>query len=138
MSARRVQFMGHLEECIIKGVGLTEVERTGLRDRITSEQERTAARIAALERDFDDIVTASADAVRDDEHDPEGATVAFERAQVAALLADARAHLAALQRAAQRLDESDAGRCDRCGTPIGYERLFARPTATACIDCART
>lgn len=116
---------------------LTEAERTELRDRIAYEQERTTARIAALERDFDDIVTASADAVRDDEHDPEGATVAFERAQVAALLADARAHLAALQRAAQKLDEPDAGCCDGCGAPIGYERLLARPTATACIDCAR-
>lgn len=116
---------------------MTEAEHPGLRERIASEQERTAARIAALERDFDDIVTASADAVRDDEHDPEGATIAFERAQVAALLADARAHLAALQRAAQQLDETDAGCCDRCGAPIGYERLLARPTATACIDCAR-
>lgn len=120
-----------------RDVGLTEAERAGLRDRIASAQERTAARIAALERDFDDIVTASADAVRDDEHDPEGATVAFERAQVAALLADARAHLAALQRAAHQLDEPDAGCCDGCGAPIGYERLLARPTATTCIDCAR-
>lgn len=94
-------------------------------------------RIAALERAFDDIVAASADAVRDDEHDPEGATIAFERAQVAALLADARAQLEALERAARRMNEPDAGRCDRCGAPIGYQRLLARPAATTCISCAR-
>lgn len=116
---------------------LTDAQRTRLREHIAAEHARTVDRIAALERDFDDIVTASADAVRDDEHDPEGATIAFERAQVAALLAAARAHSQGLRRAAWRLDEPDAGRCDRCAEPIGYERLLARPAATACVTCAR-
>lgn len=112
------------------------MQREQLRSDIAAERERTAARAAALQRDFDNIVTASADAVRDDEHDPEGATIAFERAQVAALLTDAAEHLAALERAERRLDEPDAGRCAVCGEPIGLERLVARPTATRCIACA--
>lgn len=115
---------------------LTATQRAELREHLTHERARAAARIAALERDFDTIVTASADAVRDDEHDPEGATIAFERAQVAALLADARTQLAALQRAGQRLDENDVCRCEHCGGPIGYERLLARPATTTCVGCA--
>lgn len=115
---------------------LTAVQLEDLRAHIVAERERTVARAAALARDFEEIVTASADAVRDDEHDPEGATIAFERAQVSALLDDATAHLAALERAMEHLQSDDIGSCRRCGAPIGFERLMARPTATRCVDCA--
>lgn len=116
---------------------LTRAQRTEVARRLAEQRQRTARRIEAHERGFADIVTASADAVRDDEHDPEGHTIAFERAQVAALLDAARAELAALDRAEQRLGEPDAGACARCGAPIGYERLLARPAATSCVECAR-
>lgn len=115
---------------------LTAAQREQLRHDIAAERIRTAARAAALQRDFDNIVTASAEAVRDDEHDPEGATIAFERSQVAALIADAAKHLAALDVAEQRLGQDDAGSCAACGGPIGFDRLAARPTATRCITCA--
>lgn len=117
-------------------VPLTDDERRELRIEIAARRERAATRAASLARDFDEIVTASADAVRDDEHDPEGATIAFERAQVSALLADARDQLDALDAAAGRLDGPDAGRCDRCGEPIAFERLLARPATTRCVRCA--
>lgn len=117
---------------------LTLAQRSELEARIAREHERTADRIAAHERTFDDIVTASAEAVRDDEHDPEGPTIAYERAQVTALLAAARAQLAALERAAQRLHEPDAGRCAGCDRPLSYERLLAQPTATSCVACAQS
>jgi DnaK suppressor protein len=48
--------------------------------RSADERRRTIDRLASLTRDFDDIVERSSDASRDDEHDPEGATIAFERA----------------------------------------------------------
>ena len=116
---------------------LTARQRSELRAHIAAERQRTADRAAALQRDFDNIVTASADAVRDDEHDPEGATIAFERAQVSAMLDDAHAALVALDHAHQHLDGEAAGRCDRCGGAVGFERMLARPTATSCINCAR-
>ncbi|MBW3620331.1 MAG: TraR/DksA C4-type zinc finger protein [Actinobacteria bacterium] len=115
---------------------LTEDERSELLAEVAARRARTAERAAALARDFDDIVTASADAVRDDEHDPEGATIAFERAQVAALLADARAQLEALRLAGDRLAGDDAGRCEVCREPIAFERLLARPASTRCVTCA--
>jgi RNA polymerase-binding transcription factor DksA len=93
-------------------------------------------RIAALAGDFAGVVAASRDANADDEHDPEGSTIAFERAQVLALLDRARAELRDLDAAEQRLAAGTFGRCARCGEPIGDERLAARPAAGTCVACA--
>jgi DnaK suppressor protein len=101
-------------------------------------EERQAAldRLAALEREFSAIVDGAAQANADDEHDPEGATIAFERQHVAALLDQARRQLALVDAAIGRLDAGHYGQCERCGQPIPAARLTARPTATACIRCA--
>jgi RNA polymerase-binding transcription factor DksA len=72
----------------------------------------------------------------DDEHDPEGATVAFERQHVAALLGQARDCLVQIDAAMARLAEGSYDTCDRCGRPVGAARHAARPAATTCIDCA--
>jgi DnaK suppressor protein len=102
---------------------------------LAAERASTEARLAALRRDFDGIVHASA-AGADDEHDPEGSSTAFDRQHVAALLGQAADRLAEITRAVQRLDEGSYGRCERCGLPIAAERLAARPTAATCITCA--
>jgi len=93
-------------------------------------------RIAALERDFAGIVAAAEAANADDEHDPEGATIAYERQHVAALLDQAREQLTSIIAAIKRLDDGSYGRCTRCGRPIPADRLAARPTATTCVSCA--
>jgi DnaK suppressor protein len=108
----------------------------GVREVLAAEQAEVFARVDALSRSMEDIVSASVSANADDEHDPEGSTIAFERAQVAALLAQARAHLAESTEALQRLDAGGYGRCERCGAAIAPERLEARPTARTCIHCA--
>jgi len=101
-------------------------------------EERRAAqdRLAALERDFSAIVDAAGPASADDEHDPEGATTAFERQHVAALLDQARRQLAQVEAAIARLGAGQYGRCERCGRPIAAARLAARPAASTCIRCA--
>jgi RNA polymerase-binding transcription factor DksA len=96
----------------------------------------TLAQIDALTREFDEVVAASQSSNADDEHDPEGATIAFERQQVAALLDQARARLADVDAALARSDAGDYGGCDDCGQPIAPERLAARPQARTCITCA--
>lgn len=95
-----------------------------------------AQRLSGLGVAFDDVVAASAWSNADDEHDPEGATVAFERAQLAALVRQARADLDEAAAAVERLDAGTYGRCERCGTTIPAERLAARPTARRCVPCA--
>jgi DnaK suppressor protein len=111
-------------------------EPPGIRAALAAEQTATLAQVAALEREFSDIVAASQAANADDEHDPEGATIAYERQHVVALLEQARAHLAAIGDALARLDTGGYGHCEGCGEPIAPERLAARPTATCCVACA--
>jgi RNA polymerase-binding transcription factor DksA len=96
----------------------------------------TVRRIAALQDDVDAMIEAAIDVATDDEHDPEGATIAFERARIGALLDQARGHLTDIDDALRRLDDGCYGACDRCGTPIAPERLAARPVARTCIACA--
>jgi DnaK suppressor protein len=109
---------------------------TDPRALLEAERQAVVERLTALERDFNDIVEAAGQANSDDEHDPEGATIAFERQHIAALLSQARSQLNQVDEAIARLDADRYGVCERCGQPIGAERLAARPTATTCIDCA--
>jgi RNA polymerase-binding transcription factor DksA len=104
--------------------------------RLAAERAEAAERIASLRADLDRLIQASVGANADDEHDPEGATIAFERAQLAALLAAAQQRRADLDSATARLAEGSYGRCDRCGQPIPADRLAARPTTTTCVPCA--
>jgi RNA polymerase-binding protein DksA len=109
-------------------------ERAAARALLRAEQERAEAGLRALGRDFDGIVDSSA--ATDDEHDPEGATNAFERQHVAALIDQARQHLADIGAALSRLDAGSYGTCERCGQQVAAERLQARPAARHCIRCA--
>jgi RNA polymerase-binding transcription factor DksA len=108
------------------------------KSRLNFDRERALGQIADLEREFTAIVASAADgsAGGDDEHDPEGATVAFERQHVAALLDRARAHLEAIDTALRKVDAGSYEICDVCGRPIGAERLAARPAALTCVRCA--
>ncbi len=106
------------------------------RTLLEEERRRTTARLAQLRGDYRGFVDASRDTNADDEHDPEGATIAFERSQVGALVRQAEEHLAAVDAALGRLDDGTYGVCERCGRPIPAERLEVRPTATACVVCA--
>ena len=77
----------------------------------------------ALSDDYAGVVAASRDTNADDEHDPEGTTIAFERSQVDAALA--------------RVEAGTYGICEVCGEPIPDGRLEARPTARTCVEHAR-
>ncbi len=106
------------------------------RDRLTGRRVAAAARIAALERDISSIVESAKGGATDDEHDAEGATIAFERAQAMALLEETRSQVETLETALSRVDAGTYGRCESCGQDIAPERLAARPAAALCITCA--
>jgi RNA polymerase-binding transcription factor DksA len=105
--------------------------------RLAGERARTAERLAALRRDFDQVVAASEGSNADDEHDPEGATIAFERSQLQALIDQAERRLVELDRAVADAGSGRYGICESCGRPIDPERLEVRPSATRCVECAR-
>ena len=114
---------------------MTRLER--VRSRLTDERERATQLLASLTRDFDGIVEASADSNADDEHDPEGSTIAFERSQASTMVEQTRARLIDIDAALERVELGTYGLCERCGRPIPDERLEARPFARLCVACSQ-
>ncbi len=115
---------------------MTGEEAQGVRSGLLDERREVLARLARLRTDHADIVAASAGSNADDEHDPEGSTIAFERQQVDALVRQAEHRLAEIDAAVSRLAGASYGSCERCGRPIAAERLAVRPSARSCVPCA--
>ena len=118
------------------GGRLTAAQAAAIRRALEAGRAGTLDQIESLRRDFDGIVASAALTGADDEHDPEGATIAFERAQLSALLEQAQGRLAELDQALARLAGGSYGSCERCGQPVAPARLAARPAARTCIACA--
>jgi DnaK suppressor protein len=120
------------------GGGAAGVERdvTTAQERLLADRAETLELMESLSGDWDGVVEASAQGGVDDEHDPEGATIAFERARIEASLSRARAQLADIDDALRRLGDGGYGACEQCGGPVGAQRLAARPAARTCFTCA--
>ena len=114
-------------------------------DPLLAERAAALAQIEALTREFDEVVAASQSSNADDEHDPEGATIAFERQQVVALLEQARRRLADVDAAlaaprGRRLrhlrELRPADRARAAGRPPGGAHLHRlRPLAAPSPGC---
>jgi DnaK suppressor protein len=107
-----------------------------------SERRRTALldQQRSLRRELDDLgadpdadeVAFDADAgFADRSHSTE------ERERVLTMARSLRTNLREVERALGKLDEGSYGRCERCGNPIGEERLDAIPWTPLCIDCKK-
>jgi DnaK suppressor protein len=112
------------------------VDTTSQASALRAERASVKASLDALLRDHAAIVGASRDSNTDDEHDPEGSTIAFERAQLEAVIEQSRQRLAELDGALERVRAGTYGTCAACGRPIAAERLAARPAALLCVECA--
>jgi RNA polymerase-binding transcription factor len=106
--------------------------------RIASARAEAESRSAALSVQIEALAEQQALTTHDDEHDPEGVTIAFERAQLLGLRAGARKEISALDRATSRLRAGNYGRCVNCGNVIPDARLEALPAAETCLNCATT
>ena len=104
--------------------------------RLRAERAATADRVVVLAADLAAVAAAASGSNLDDEHDPEGATVAFEREQAAAQRGQAQTRLADLDAALDRLHEGRYGRCEACGGLIADERLDTLPATRVCVACA--
>ncbi len=114
------------------------MENTPAQHRRRLDQARiaTTRRITSLTQTFEEIVSATVDVATDDEHDPEGHTIAWERQQTVALIEEATATLAALAGAEARLEAGTYGVCVVCGNEISPARLDALPATSTCVSCA--
>ena len=113
------------------GASSSDVTAWIARDRASTE-----AGIASLERELRSVVESAETANIDDEHDPEGATIAFERARILALVEHGWRHLEALDAALERVAAGDDARCRVCDAVIPLERLAALPATAVCVVCA--
>jgi DnaK suppressor protein len=110
---------------------MVDVER--FRILLLEERRRKLALLPALRQDIDSVAAARQDSNVDDEHDPEGATIAFELSQASALLEQSSAGLAQVEAALGRIDDGSYGICQACGEEIAAGRLEARPWTPYCI-----
>jgi DnaK suppressor protein len=118
------------------GAKLTARQLASLRTHLLSDRERTGMLVDTVTDEMSAFVDARRDTATDDEHDPEGPTLAFERSQSSAVLAQSRQHLKEIDAALQRIDEGRYGLCTKCGNGIALGRLQVRPQAALCISCA--
>lgn len=100
---------------------------------LAATRTETLSTIRGLDRQIERVTAARADANTDDEHDPEGSTIAFERSQADALRSTAVSRLAQIDLAIGRVDVGMGDRCAVCDDPIPPLRLVARPFATTCL-----
>lgn len=114
------------------------MDESAARALLRNDWDQATQRLHDLGLSFDDIVEASRDSNADDEHDPEGVTVAVTRAQVASLIASDRRKLEQIEQALARVNAGTYGECMRCGGPIPDGRLEARPSTPWCVTCAQT
>src|SRR3546814_12358729 len=108
-------------------------DRRAQRER---ERARVLDQIASLTMVFQGIVDSAQLVATDDEHDPEGHTIAYDRQQVAAPIRDARTRLDELEQALVRVDAGRYGLCTSSGSKIPDSRLDARPGAHTCVPSA--
>jgi len=114
---------------------LTAEQQESLRHRLTAEREKITADLSGLDAE---IVTLGMDQQVEGSvgnHIADDASDIMEQERDLALMASLRERLRDIDRALERLDAGAYGQCERCGEPIGAERLEVRPFATLCIKC---
>ncbi|MGB7979667.1 MAG: TraR/DksA C4-type zinc finger protein [Candidatus Nanopelagicales bacterium] len=108
----------------------------GAAARLHEERGVLLRHVERLDDDMTALIAASRDSNADDEHDPEGQTIAFERSQLSAVTRQARDHVEEIDAALERLRAGTYGVCEVCGRAIDPARLEARPTARTCVPHA--
>lgn len=93
-------------------------------------------RLAGTSAERAAVVSAARESATDDEHDPEGSTIAYERGMLDVLAGRLRQTLADVDAAERRLAAGEYQVCERCGATIADDRLRALPTVRTCRDCA--
>lgn len=106
------------------------------RSYLETERRQRLTLIAELRRNIDAVSDARQDSNVDDEHDPEGSTIAFELSQASTLLRASSVRLEEIEAALKRLDDGSYGLCAVCGQTIPAGRLEARPWTLYCVEHA--
>jgi DnaK suppressor protein len=105
-----------------------------LRERLETER-------GEVRRQLDDLgARRDAEGIEDPELDEgfaDAGQAAAERANLLTLVRSLRDTLRDVEQALGRMEAGTYGLCERCGQPIGDERLEALPAARLCMTCKR-
>ena len=112
------------------------VDAERFRVLLEEERSRKLELLKALRSDISSVSLARQDSNVDDEHDPEGSTIAFELSQASALMGQSRVGLEQIDEALRRMSAGTYGLCAACGVAIPEGRLEARPWTPFCVNHA--
>ena len=115
---------------------MDDAHQAEFRALLTERRAQVERTLAALTDDLDALAQARGDATADDEHDPEGVTLAAEWSRLHGLRTEQERERDDLAVALTRVDAGAYGVCEGCGRPIPIGRLRVRPMATLCVACA--
>lgn len=110
-----------------------EIDESFWEAELRQEHAALMERLEEIDMEMQWFFDSSVDSNADDEHDPEGQTIAFERALLAADGSRTREHLEEVEAALERLAQGDYGLCEVCHEAIDPDRLEVRPTARTCV-----
>jgi RNA polymerase-binding transcription factor DksA len=99
--------------------------------RAQLEEER-----ASLQRQLDELNSASDKSLSFDENFADSGQVAAEQGESRRLAASLADQLADVERALRKFDDGTYGKCETCGEDIAEPRLDAMPATRYCINHA--
>jgi DnaK suppressor protein len=108
------------------------VEIAAVRSELEGRREDLRSELSALTATPRDPMTA----VSFGKRIGDGTTEAVERINQTGTARHIAAMLGDVERALEKIDDGTYGVCDRCGSPIGEERLAARPWSVLCLSCS--
>jgi RNA polymerase-binding protein DksA len=114
---------------------VTPADYPEFRQLLLAERERLLQELATLGERLQQVEEIGlVEAANEDDYG-DVASEAFEREKGFALETSVQGMLRMVEDALRKLDEGTYGVCERCGSPIGLERLRALPFANLCIRC---
>jgi RNA polymerase-binding protein DksA len=114
------------------------VDRAHLRQRLLAERQRVLDAIENIHSENPgSLGEETEEPTFQDNHLGDVATATFDREMASTLEENSTHVLGEIDAALARIEEGTYGVCERCGQPIGEERLDALPWAKLCIDDKR-
>ena len=117
---------------------MTTVDTESLRQHLLDERQRVLDAIDNIHTENPGSIGEETEELSyPDNHLGDIATATFDREMASTLEENSTHVLVEIEAALVRIGDGTFGVCQRCGDPIGDERLEALPWATLCIDCKR-